>query len=96
MHIYIYIYIYVCVCVCVCVWELRGGGRGGSFDGTTYQERRETEEGGDRVGFVRLAGGWCGFVQREKCCWQVDLLREKYCWLISQTNRVLGGARVGG
>jgi hypothetical protein len=36
---------------------------------------------------VRLAGGWCWFVLREKYCWLVAggwfVLREKYCWLMA-------------
>jgi hypothetical protein len=36
---------------------------------------------------VRLAGGWCWFVLREKYCWLIAdgwfLLREKYCWLVA-------------
>jgi hypothetical protein len=36
---------------------------------------------------VRLAGGWCWFVLREKYCWLVGdgwfVLREKYCWLVA-------------
>jgi hypothetical protein len=36
---------------------------------------------------VRLAGGWCWFVLREKYCWLVAdgwfVLREKYCWLVA-------------
>jgi hypothetical protein len=34
-----------------------------------------------------VAGGWCRFVMREKCCWLVVdgwfVLREKYCWLVA-------------
>jgi hypothetical protein len=40
---------------------------------------------------VRLAGGWCLFVLREKYFWLVAggwfVLTEKYRWLISQANR---------
>jgi hypothetical protein len=36
---------------------------------------------------VRLAGGWCWFVLREKYCWLIAdgwfVPREKYCWLVA-------------
>jgi hypothetical protein len=36
---------------------------------------------------VRLAGGWCWFILREKYCWLVAggwfVVREKYCWLVA-------------
>jgi hypothetical protein len=36
---------------------------------------------------VRLAGGWCWFVLREKYSWLVVggwfVVREKYCWLVA-------------
>jgi hypothetical protein len=38
-------------------------------------------------GSVRLTGGWCWFVLREKYCWLVTngwfVVREKYCWLVA-------------
>jgi hypothetical protein len=36
---------------------------------------------------VRLAGGWCWLVLREKYCWLVAdgwfVVKEKYCWLVA-------------
>jgi hypothetical protein len=43
---------------------------------------------------VRLAGGWCWFVLREKYCWLVAggwfVLRGKYCWLVTDKPKRTG------
>jgi hypothetical protein len=45
---------------------------------------------------VRLAGGWCWFVLREKYCWLVAdgwlVLREKYCWLVADKPNEQAGS----
>jgi hypothetical protein len=42
---------------------------------------------------IRLAGGWCWFILREKYCWLVAggwfVLREKYWWLMADKPKVL-------
>jgi hypothetical protein len=46
---------------------------------------------------VRLAGGWCWFVLREKYCWLVVggwfVLREKHCWLVADKPNEQGASK---
>jgi hypothetical protein len=48
---------------------------------------------------VRLAGGWCWFVLREKYRWLVAdgwfVLREKCCWLVADKPNEQGGSFKG-